>query len=304
MVTTYSVAGYGDMIGDRVHMDAYAQALRQAIQPGCVVLDLGSGTGIFALLAARFGTRRVYAIEPADAIHVARVSAARNGCADRIEFIQDLSTRVTLPERADLVISDLRGVLPPFQQHLASLIDARRRLLRPGATMIPCRDTLWAAVVEDAELYARRVTPWGGNTYGLDLEASLRLLTNTWTRERVTAAQLLTAPQCWAELDYTTVEDRDVSGTVAWTVTRPGTGHGLSIWFDGTLAEGITISNAPGQPEMIYGRAFFPWSRPVSLAAGDTVSVTLREPGRRGLPLALEHACAGPGASPMPQGRL
>src|SRR5262249_39033489 len=61
-----------------------------------------------------------------------------------------------------------------------------------------------------------------------------------------------------------------------WTVKRAGTGHGLSVWFDAALVPGIGFSNAPGEPELIYGTAFFPWSTPVSLLPGDTVSVMLR----------------------------
>jgi protein arginine N-methyltransferase 1 len=56
---------------------------------------------------------------------------------------------------------------------------------------------------------------------------------------------------------------------------RVGTGHGLSVWFDTTLAEGVGFSNKPGEPELIYGTAFFPWIEPVSLATGDRIEVTL-----------------------------
>src|SRR5437867_2580258 len=142
----YSIADYGAMISDEVRMGAFVRALRQAVKPGAVVIDIGTGTWIFALLACRFGARRVYAIEPDDAIQVAREIAVANGCADRIEFIQDLSTGVTLGERADVIISDIGGVLPWFQQHIPSIADARRRFLAPGGALIPQRDTAWAAV--------------------------------------------------------------------------------------------------------------------------------------------------------------
>jgi type I protein arginine methyltransferase len=58
----YRITGYGDMIADRPRMRAYAQALEQAVFPGCSVLDIGAGTGIFSLLACRFGARRVDAV--------------------------------------------------------------------------------------------------------------------------------------------------------------------------------------------------------------------------------------------------
>ena len=93
----YSIAAYGSMIANRVRMDAFTKALRQAIKPDSVVLDIGTGTGIFALLACQFGARRVYAIEPDDANQVARQIAVANGYGERIEFIQALSTQVTLP---------------------------------------------------------------------------------------------------------------------------------------------------------------------------------------------------------------
>ena len=105
----YTIADYGAMIADAARMGAFARALGQAIKPGAVVIDIGTGTGICALLACRHGARRVYAIEPDDAIQVAREVAAANGYADRIEFIQAISTQVTLPERADVIVSDLGG---------------------------------------------------------------------------------------------------------------------------------------------------------------------------------------------------
>src|SRR5881397_1050838 len=98
----YSIIGYGAMVADRVRTDAYCEALRQAVKPGAVVLDIGTGTGIFAFLASYFGARKVYAIEPSDAIQLAREIAAANCCQERIEFIQALSTKVDLPERADV----------------------------------------------------------------------------------------------------------------------------------------------------------------------------------------------------------
>src|SRR5512146_481601 len=125
----YSIAGYQEMVDDAVRMNAYAAALQHAVRPGSVVVDIGAGTGILSLLACRFGAARVYAIEPDDAIHVARENAESNGVADRIECIQDLSTNVRLPQKADVVVSDLRGILPLFGQHIPAIVHARQNLL-------------------------------------------------------------------------------------------------------------------------------------------------------------------------------
>jgi protein arginine N-methyltransferase 1 len=67
-----------------------------------------------------------------------------------------------------------------------------------------------------------------------------------------------------------------VAGELVWTAERAGTAHGLLVWFDAELADGIGFSNAPGQPELIYGQAFFPLQEPVTLVPGDVVTVQLR----------------------------
>ena len=275
----YSIADYGEMIADTVRMRAFAAALGTAVKPGSVVVDLGTGTGIFALLACRLGARRVYAIEPDDAIQVAKEIAAANQCADRIEFVQAMSTDVDLPERADVIVSDIGGMLPWFQKHIPAIADARRRFLAPGGRLIPLQDTAWAAVVSAPELYERQCGPWRENEFGLDMEAARRLVTNVWSRGSVNRNQFLAEPQQWATLDYARVEDPDVSARIDWSIERAGTAHGIAAGFDRLVSEGVRLSNAPTagteSAASIYGTIFFPWPEPVALAVGDLVSVGL-----------------------------
>lgn len=272
---TYSVSSYGSMTVDRVRMGAYEKALRQAIKPGALVLEIGTGTGIFALLACKLGARQVIAVEPDDAVQVARQAAAANGLADRICFLQDVSTHIHLPERADVMLSDLRGVLPLFQQHIPSIVDARARLLAPGGVQIPQRDTLWAAVVAAPELYQHFAAPWATQQHGFDLQAGHAIVTNTWIKARLKPEQLVTAPQAWGTLDYTTIESPNVQATLTWEVAHGTIAHGLALWFDAELMDGIGFSNAPSEPEAIYGNAFLPWSQPVALATGDIITTHL-----------------------------
>ena len=144
----YSLSDYGHMIADKVRMDPYAHALKAMVTSDSVVLDIGAATGIHSLLACKFGACQVYAIETNDAIHLARKLAQVNGFSDRIDFIQDSSANVSLPEKADLIVSDLRGALPPFGLHIPTIIDARNRHLAPGGTLIPMRVSFWAALGE------------------------------------------------------------------------------------------------------------------------------------------------------------
>jgi protein arginine N-methyltransferase 1 len=273
----YTISMYGFMIADNARMEAYSEALRRAVKPDSVVLDIGAGTGVFAMLACQFGARRVYAIEPADAIQVAREIAAANGYADRIEFIQKLSTEVTLPERADVVISDLRGRLPFLGRHISSVADARARLLKPGGTLISRRDAVWAAIVEAEETYDEYLAHW--DKYEFDMTAARRIVTNTagWKIRKDGAEILLSQPRLWTTLDYGAISDPNVAGEMSFDVTRDGTAHGMLVWFDATMAEGVGFSNAPGasKPAKVYGRSFFPWPQPVELKEGDQINVRL-----------------------------
>lgn len=276
MPETYDLAGYGAMIADRVRMDAYARAIERAVRPGSVVLDVGAGAGIFSLLACRAGARRVYAVEPADAIHAAREMARENGMADRIELIQGVSTGLELPERADVIVSDLRGALPLFQQHILAIADARERLLAPGGVLIPRRDTLRCAPVQAEDAYRKIVGPWEEGAHGLRMTAARRMAVNAWSKARLAADALLADPATWAVLDYRMVTDPDVRGTVAWTAARAGTAHGVAMWFDAELAEGIGYSSGPGAPDTVYGTAFFPFAEPVTAREGDRIEVELQ----------------------------
>lgn len=269
----YSIPGYVWMVTDAVRVDAYARALQSVITPESFVIEIGAGIGVFAVMARRMGARRVVAIEPSDAILVARMLAKDNGEPD-IEFIQGLSTDVSFGEKADVVVSDLRGVLPLYDGHLQSIVDARERLLAPGGTLIPAADTLYAAAVELPKTYGER-TPAFSADGTVKMDVVRRFMTNTWEKTRFKPEQLLTTTEPWATLDYRAISGTDVSGTVRLTANRDGQAHGLAVWFDATLVDGVTFSNAPDQPELVYGAAFFPWPEPVAVQQGDAICVRI-----------------------------
>jgi protein arginine N-methyltransferase 1 len=273
----YRLSDYGRMIADQGRTEAYAESLKRRVTAASVVVDIGTGTGIFALLAGRLGARKVYAIEPSDAIQFGRSVAAQNGLDGRVEFIQGLSTEVQLPEKADIIVSDIHGVLPANHDSLFSILDARDRFLASGGCLIPGRETLWAALVEAATLHRELVGVWGEDVFGIDMTPIRPTVANQWHKTRVHPGELVTSPECWAVLDYTVLRVPDVRGEAAWEIHDPRTAHGIVVWFDWVGAEGVSFSNSPLSGEQhIYGQAFFPWPEPLDLCRGDEVRVHLR----------------------------
>lgn len=270
---TYTITEYGGMIADQGRLQAYHGALESKVTAGSTVLDIGTGTGVMALLACRAGASRVYAIEPASAIDLARSLAAANGCGDRIRFIRDVSTSVALPEPVDVVVSDLRGTLPLNGGSVASLLDARNRFLAPGGTVIAESDSLWIALV-GGRVHHDHVTKRWESLPGFDFSAARARSLSTFHRTRFDAADLCVDPASFAVLDYARLEGPDVSGEARWTISAAGEACGLAIWFDCRTAPGFGFSNSPRSAERhVYKQAFFPWPEPVMFSAGDEVRV-------------------------------
>lgn len=272
----YSLSGYAAMLKDRVRVQAYASAMQSAITRDSVVLDIGSGPGYFALLAARQGARRVYAIEPSNVIQIGRQAARDHGLDDRIEFIQGLSTETDLPEPADVVVSDLRGIVPLFGDHLPSIIDARERLLAPGGVLLPARDHIYLAPVEAPALYRQGEQPWLTNVHDLSMQEGWRLWVNSPSKQYLEETNLLAPPLLWETLDYAALtETRRFGQPLAFDVGTPGTVHGLLLWFDTELIQDVGFSNRPGTGDKLYGQLFFPLENPLSLGAGTRLDCRL-----------------------------
>ena len=132
------------MLHDDRRTGDYLAALAEAVRPGDVVLDIGTGSGVLAVAAARAGARRVYAVEASDIAEVAERVFAANGVQDRVTLVPGWSRQIELPEPADLLVAEIIGNEPLEEEILETTLDARRRLLKPEARLIPHALTLLA----------------------------------------------------------------------------------------------------------------------------------------------------------------
>lgn len=155
------------MLADRVRVDAYAEGIARNVSGTDVVLDLGTGTGLLAMLAARQHPKKVYAIDHSRFIEVAKRIAIHNGCGD-IEFVPVSSRDFRPAEPIDVVVHDQLGADIVNENMLANMADLKQRgLLSESCRFLPGRFELF---VEPVSLKPDGRIPfiWEQPVHGLD----------------------------------------------------------------------------------------------------------------------------------------
>jgi protein arginine N-methyltransferase 1 len=271
----YSLEQFAMMFSDKTRMNAYSAAIAHCVRPNDAVVDLGCGPGIFALLACRAGARRVYAIDTNGVVDFGRQLAAVNGLSEKVIFMRGDSRQIHLPERVNVIISDIRGVVPLYSHAIDTLQDSRDRFLAQGGRLLPACDTLFAAVVELPEEYEKLAGAWR-SVPQLDLSQGLPLVLNTIQRHHIKPDQVLSEARAWHVLDYMAGAKNPAASHLQLPVTKTAVGHGLAVWFQTQLTEDIGYSTEPRKEETVYGHLFLPWLEPVSLREGEICCVDLR----------------------------
>jgi len=134
------------LLADGVRNRAFKRALERYVKPDSRVLDIGSGTGIWAILAARLGARGVVAVEKEPLlIPIVRQLVRDNGVQDRVQVVLGDSRRLRLRRQFDVVVSETLGNAA-YDEHIVPILaDAHRRFLKPGGVTIPSAVALVAA---------------------------------------------------------------------------------------------------------------------------------------------------------------
>lgn len=284
------------MLQDRTRTEQYLRAIAGVVQPGDVVVEIGTGTGILALAAARAGARKVYAIEATRIGSLAQRMFAANGFSDRITLISGWSTQVTLPEPADVLISEIIGNNPLGEQVLEATLDARQRLLKPNARMVPQRLAIYGipmAIPEEtlqqftfSEAAVENWATW----YGFDfspLRNALRGRAHVVqvNPQRAKHWSALGAPILFADLNLGTVKQPVVDQMHHVVASEAGCLNAVLVYFTLDLGNGYSISTAPEvAPDDNH------WKCPVwllgegvNVEAGDTFAIryTYRTAGQR-----------------------
>jgi type II protein arginine methyltransferase len=237
------------MMNDPIRNEAFNQALLAQITPDMTVLDIGAGSGLLSMQAARAGAKQVICCEMEPTIaDIAQQIIARNGYADKITLLRrdsrTLQYPADLPHKCDLLVTETFGSWLVSEGCLETIVHARQHLLKPNAIIIPASAVMYLALVEVPQLHQRF---WVHQATGFDLS-----LFNDISpfEESIYVGQIdgfhprfLSAPFALPQIDFYTCPDRLVEQTIAIPATQDGTVHGICAWFDLHLTAGITITN-------------------------------------------------------------
>ena len=139
------------MLQDTVRTLSYRNAIyqNQHLFHNKTVLDVGCGTGILSLFAARAGAKRVFGVDNSSiAIHAKQV-VIDNNLQDIITIIHGKVEEVELPvESVDIIVSEWMGYCLFFESMLDSVLHARDKWLRPGGLIFPDKVKLYVCGIE------------------------------------------------------------------------------------------------------------------------------------------------------------
>jgi len=268
------------MLNDTRRNDAFERAICAAIEregPQARILDIGSGSGLLSMMAARAGATNIVSCEEVPVIaETAQRIVAINGYAEQIRIVNKSSRQLVVGQdieaRADILISEILSSDLLAENIFTTFEDAHARLLRPGATVIPRAATAVGCLVESDLLsesaFVSVVSGFDVSPFNALSAQRLPLhgMMTSWRRlsEDVDLLTIdLTAPQHHSEIRTLSIE-----------VLENGIAIGIVQWINVDLGEGVVFSNHPSEYSAGgWLQILHTFQQPIAVSAGSRLGV-------------------------------
>ena len=268
------------MLRDKARLAAYSAAIKETVKPGDIVIDVGAGSGVLSILAAKAGARRVYAVEHSAISRVMRAMVIDNSVTSIVRVIAKDAFDWLPPESADVVISEPFSSVFPENGVWQAFEHIRDKALKPGGKTIPGTIRILACPIDstDAEDTLRAV---GKRVAGIDIGALGDELRGSWVNGWFSEDTLLATPQSVLS-ESVTANPKDLSRgaevTVDFTAQRDGICRGVALWFESDLSPGVVLTNDPRRDRTHWVQSMIPLFPVQAVRQGDRLELKLKAP--------------------------
>ncbi len=272
------------MLADPVRNDAFEAAINATVRPGDVVLDIGTGSGLLAMMAARAGAAHVYACEADEVLAgLAREVVSLNGLQDRITVLAKHSSALVvgedMPRRADVLITEIFDSAIVGEGALPTIRHAWGALLVDGARVVPEGATLQGALAACPHLQCFRSV---GRVNGFDV-SPMNALTQPFGHrdaqvyfQASETSRILSAPFPLHAFDFRSAPTLAFETECQVPILETGDADSVLIWFDLHLAPGVTYSTRHSKAQHHWRLAAQPLLGISACRAGETATVKTR----------------------------
>lgn len=224
-----------EMLKDEVRTRGYMRAICENphLFAGKTVLDVGCGTGILSIFAAKARAAKVYAVECSKIVDQARRIIEENGFADVVEVIEGKIEDIELPSEVDIIISEWMGYFLFYESMLDTVLFARDKWLKKDGMLFPDRASLYLCGIEDAQYKTEKIDFWS-SVYGVDMSCIKNVALTEPLVDTVDPEQVMTTVSSVFSVDMNTVKKEDLAFAVPFSISaiRNDYCHALVAFFD------------------------------------------------------------------------
>uniref|UniRef100_A0AAY4BHW7 type I protein arginine methyltransferase n=1 Tax=Denticeps clupeoides TaxID=299321 RepID=A0AAY4BHW7_9TELE len=272
----YSI--HEEMLKDKVRTESYRDFiyLNQDVFKDKVVLDVGCGTGILSMFAARAGARKVIGVDQSEIVYQAMDIVRLNNLEDTITLIKGRIEEVNLPvDKVDIIISEWMGYFLLFESMLDSVIYSRDMYLAEGGSVYPDRCNISLAAVGDAQKHQDRIAFWD-DVYGFKMTCMKKAVVPEAVVEVLKPETLISEPSVIQTIDCNTARLSDLEFTADFSLKITQSTQCTVSW-DFIIT--VVFSTGPRCTKTHWKQTVFLLEEPVAVQSGQDLPgrVTVRK---------------------------
>ncbi|KAJ8035914.1 Protein arginine N-methyltransferase 3 [Holothuria leucospilota] len=268
------------MLKDKIRTENYRDFIKNNpnLFKNKVVLDVGCGTAILSMFAARAGAKQVIAIDQSEIIYQAMDIVRENKLDDKITFVKGRLEDVEIPvEKVDVIISEWMGYFLLFESMLDTVLYARDKHLIEGGMVYPDLTTLSLVAVGDMATYADHVRYWD-DVYGFKMSCMRTTLLEEASVDFILPGVVMSEPAMIKCIDVTSTNSKDLDFTTDFklVMTRRDMCTALVGYFDVIFERNCTrtvmFSTGPKAPKTHWKQTIFHFKKPIELSEGEVLA--------------------------------